>query len=207
MKRIFILLAAVAFAAACTTSAPAPAEKWAIETIMNRKSVRSFTGEKLSEDQLNTLLKAAMAAPTDKNAQPWHFVVVTDPEAIATIPGADRGNAIKTAGAVIILCGETTIQRVPRDNPDAAPESFPNSSWIMDCSTAAENLLLAAEALDLGAVWLSCYPNEGKTAAVHAAFGIPEGIEPIAIIPVGIPDGDNQPKDKWNPAKIHNNRW
>ena len=194
MKRLFLILATVI------------AEKGAIETIMNRKSVRSFTGEKLTEDQLTTLLKAAMAAPTAGNSQPWQFLVVTD-DAKSGIPGADRGDAIKTAGAVIIVCGETTQSRTPRNNPDAAPEIVPNGFWYEDCSAAAENLLLAAEALDLGAVWLSCYPNEGKCAAVKAAFGLPENVEPLAIIPVGVPAGDDPPKDKWKPEKVHNNRW
>ena len=207
MKRFILILAAAIAAAACGNNpAPAP-EKGAIETIMSRKSVRSFTGGKLSEEQLNTLLKAAMAAPTAMNAQPWSFLVITDDEAKSAIPGAERGDAIKTAGAVIIVCGETTLSRIPRDNPDGEPEVFPNGFWYQDCSAAAENLLLAAEAIDLGAVWLSCYPNEGKCAAVKAAFGLPENVEPLCIIPVGVPAGEDQPKDKWKPEKVHNNRW
>ena len=206
MKRILLVLAMIIAVAACGNSeTPAPV-KGAIETIMSRKSVRSFTGDKLSEDQRNTLLKAAMAAPTAGNSQPWQFLVVTD-EAKSSIPGADRGDAIKTAGAVIIVCGETTQTRTSRDNPDAAPVVVPNGFWYEDCSAAAENLLLAAEAIDLGAVWLSCYPNEGKCAAVKAAFGLPENVEPLAIIPVGVPAGNDEPKDKWKPEKIHYNQW
>ena len=200
---MLILAAAAAVAVSCSTPAP----KGAIDTIMARKSVRSFTGDKLSEDQIATLLKAAMAAPTAMNAQPWSFVVVTDEAAKAEIPGAERGEAIKTAGAVVIICGETTLQRRPRGNPDAEPETVPNIFWYEDCSAATENLLLAAEALDLGAVWLSCWPDERKCAAVKAAFGIPEGVEPLAIVPVGVPAGNDAPKDKWKPEKVHYDSW
>ena len=189
------------------SQAPQSAGDAALSVIMNRKSVRSFTGDKLSEDQLTTILKAAMAAPTDKNNQPWQFIVVSDDEAKAAIPGADRGAAIRTAGAVIIVCGKTTMERVPRDNPAAEPETVPNNVWFLDCSAATENLLLAAEASGLGAVWFTCYPNERKSSLVREAFAIPEGIEPFAIVPVGVPAEDNAPKDKWNPDKIHYNRW
>ena len=201
---MLVLAAAAVVVVSCST--PAPSEKGAIDTIMNRKSVRSFTGDNLSEEQVTTLLKAAMAAPTAMNYQPWSFVVVTG-DAKASIPGADRGDAIKTAGAVIIVCGDTTMQRVPRENPDAEPETVPNIFWYEDCSAATENLLLAAEALDLGAVWLSCYPNEGKCKAVKEAFGIPGNFEPLAIVPVGVPAGNDAPKDKWNPGKVHYNSW
>ena len=122
--------------AACGTPETTAPVKGAIETIMNRKSVRSFTGDKLSDDQITTLLKAAMAAPTAGNSQPWQFLVVTD-EAKASIPGADRGDAIKTAGAVIIVCGETTQSRTPRNDPDGEPVTVPNSFWYEDCSSAA----------------------------------------------------------------------
>ena len=204
-KFMLIIAAAAALAVSCSTGAPAP--KGAIDTIMNRKSVRSFTGDKLSEDQINTLLKAAMAAPTGMNAQPWHFIVVTDDAVKAAIPGAGRGDAIKTAGAVIIVCGETSIQRKPRGNPDAEAETVPNIFWFEDCSAATENLLLAAEALDLGAVWLSCWPGEEKNAAVKAAFGLPDNVEAVAIVPVGVPAGNDAPKDKWKPEKVHYNAW
>ena len=206
MKRFFLVLAA-AMAIAASCSSPVPSQKGAIDNIMSRKSVRSFTGEKLSDEQVTTLLKAAMAAPTAMNAQPWSFLVVNTDEAKAQIPGADRGDAIKTAAVVIIVCGETTLQRRPRNNPDAEPETVPNGFWSQDCSAAAENLLLAAEALDLGAVWLSCYPNEGKCKAVKEAFNLPENVEPLAIIPVGVPAGNDEPKDKWAPEKIHYNSW
>ena len=203
---LFCTLAVVMTALSCAQAPAQSASDAALSVIMNRKSVRSFTGEALTDAQLETILKAAMAAPTAMNAQPWSFLVVTG-DAKASIPGADRGDAIKTAGAVVIVCGETTLQRIPRDNPDAAPVTVPNQFWSQDCSAAAENLLLAVEALDLGAVWLSCYPNEGKCAAVKTAFGLPENVEPLCIVPIGVPAGEDQPKDKWKPEKIHYNAW
>ncbi len=204
MKKIMLILAAAAALAVSCSTPTAP--KGAIDTIMSRKSVRSFTDQQLSDEQVTTLLKAAMAAPTAMNYQPWSFLVVSG-DAKALIPGADRGDAIKTASVVIIVCGDTTMQRKPRNNPDADPETVPNIFWYEDCSAATENLLLAAEAMDLGAVWLSCYPNEDKCKAVKEAFGIPEHFEPLAIVPVGVPAGEDQPKDKWNPAKVHYNKW
>ena len=148
-------------AAACGKEAQ-PAPKSALEVIKARTSVRSFTGEKLSEEQINTLLDAAMAAPTAANEQPWRFIVITDDEVKAGLySGEVHKKMVVTAGAVIVVCGENTRLRRPHGAaPDAEPVREPNPYWYEDCSAATENLLLAATALDLGAVWLSCYPIE-----------------------------------------------
>ena len=163
----------------------------ALEVIKARTSVRSFTGEKLTEAQINMLLDAAMAAPTAVNTQPWRFIVITD-EAIKSglYKGEQHKHMVETAGAVIIVCGEMT-----------------SKYWFEDCSAATENLLLAATALDLGAVWLSCYPSERIVERIRAYLNIPEGVTPLAIVPVGYPADTPTPKDKWKPENIHYNKW
>lgn len=203
MKKLLFFVAAALALAACT-NAPAQESKTAIETIMSRKSVRSFTGAKISDEQVTTLLKAAMAAPTAGNSQPWRFVVVNDDAVKMTLPGANNGDAFKTSAVVIVVCGAVEPER---RGPDGSVQIGPNNFWFEDCSAAAENLLLAAEAMDLGAVWLSCYPNAPKVAAVQAALGLPAEIVPLCIIPVGVPNGEFAPKDKWVPEKIHYNKW
>ena len=209
IKTMILALAVVVLAAASCNKCDQPAVKGALEVIKARTSIRAFTGEKLSEEQINTLLDAAMAAPTASNIQPWRFVVITDDEVKAGLYEGERHKSmVTTAGAVIIVCGETTRLRRPHgDNADATPEVVPNNYWYEDCSAATENLLLAATALDLGAVWLSCYPNEKSVERIKAYLGLPETVCPLAIVPVGYPAENPEPKQKWDPEKIHYDRW
>ena len=177
----------------------------ALEVILNRKSVRSFTGEKISRNQTEQLLQAAMAAPTAMNIQPWQFVVVNDDELLQQLYGdSPRGAMYIQAGTVIFVCGEATMSRPGRDG--GAPQAMPNQFWSQDCSAATENLLLAAEAMGLGAVWTALYPDEMRSKPIADALGLPENVKPLCAVPVGYPAGDDQPKDKWKPEKIHYNR-
>ena len=209
-KTLFIgaLVAAMMVAAACGKKAQ-PAPKSALEVIKARTSIRSFTGEKLSEEQINTLLDAAMAAPTAANEQPWRFIVITDEEVKAGLYSGDvHKKMVVTAGAVIVVCGENTRLRRPHGAaPDAEPVREPNPYWYEDCSAATENLLLAATALDLGAVWLSCYPIERSVNRIRTYLGIPETVTPLAIVPVGYPAESPAPKNKWKTENIHYNKW
>ena len=168
--------------------AEAPAPKGAIETIMNRKSVRAYTDEPVTDAQVETLLRAAMAAPSGMNVQPWRFVVVTD-QAVKDALCADSFNKmIGQAPVVVVVCGEPTVLRRPRGAADdAEPVPMPNNNWTADCAAAAENLLLAVEALGLGAVWTACYPYEDRMAPTRKALNLPEGITPFCIIPIGHP--------------------
>lgn len=192
MKHIFF--AAIAALALCVSCQQQAAQPSALDVIMSRYSVRSYTGEKVTEAQLETLLRAGMAAPSGMNQQPWRFVVVNDPETMdAMTPwGADTW---KAAGTVIVVCGKTTMG----ENNDANP------LWEADCAAVTENILLAAKALGLGAVWNACYPFfQDKT---REALGLPEDVTPYSIVPVGVEQGSEQPKDKWDPEKIHRNKW
>lgn len=184
-------------------------EKSAIDVIMSRTSIRSFTGDPVSREQLETILKAGMAAPSAINIQPWRFVVLTDKEKIANTFGNNpRGADMFTkAGAVIVVCGETSRMAKPFGQPDSPETPQPNMFWFEDCSAAAENILLAAKAIGLGAVWTAGYPAEDRTAPVSNALGLPENIVPLCIIPIGVPAEAPEPKDKWNPQNIHWEKW
>lgn len=210
-KLLFISLIAVAsllVSSCCGGNKEANPGDAAIANIMNRKSVRNFTGESITQEQLETILKAAMAAPTAMNFQPWEFVVLTDHLRIEQIFGQDRqGSMFTNAGAVVVVCGKTSMMRKPFGQPDAEPQEVPNEFWFEDCSAATENLLLAVEAQGLGAVWTACYPIEPRMNMMKDALDLPEGVLPLAIVPIGHPAGEDQPKDKWNPEKIHYNRW
>ena len=199
----------VAVAALALASCAAPKQDNAqtvLDTIFARKSVRSYTDQDVTPEQVETLLKAAMSAPTGMNLQPWRFVVVRDQEVKDKLAGP-RGGMIASAPVVIVVCGETTWTHKPFGQPDAEEVSEPNGNWTADCAAATENLLIAVQAMGLGAVWTAGYPYPERIATIREALGLPESVSPYCVVPVGYPAGDDQPKDKWKPENIHYDRW
>mgnify|MGYP002624023840 CR=1 FL=1 len=196
------LAAALVCAAACG-QAPAQTEPSALDVIMSRKSVRSYTAEPVSDAQVETLLRAAMAAPTGMNQQPWRFVVVRDQDVKDKLAGP-RGGVLKDAPVVIVVCGETTFTRT---TPDGETRTMENGNWTADCAAATENLLLAAEAIGLGAVWTAGYPYEDRMGPAREALELPDNVSSYCLVAVGHPAGDDKPKDKWKPENIHYDKW
>lgn len=166
-----------------------------INTIMTRTSVRSFSDTAVPPETIETLLRAAMAAPSAKNRQPWHFFVICDKTVCRQIAGVlEYGRqSLMSAAYAIIVAGDSTRFF---EEPEAV------GYWVEDCSAAAENLLLAAHALGLGAVWCGVYPIEERVRSLRDAAGIDSRYIPMCIIPIGYPDAVHEPKDKWDPAKV-----
>lgn len=207
MKKV-IVFAAVATALLLCGCRPQANEPSAMDVIMSRTSIRSFTGDPVSKDQLEILLKAGMAAPTAMNSQPWRFVVLSDRDRISEVFGSGfRGDMFKTAGAIIVVCGQTSVMMKPLGKPDAEEVEMPNRFWFEDCSAAAQNILLAAKATGLGAVWTAAYPIEERMALIAQALGLPANVSPLCVIPVGVPAENPAPKDKWKPENIHWEQW
>ena len=165
--------------------------------ILKRKSVRRFAEYSVTDMEIKTLIRAAMAAPTAKNLQPWHFVVIKDREALDRLGQAlPYAKMLSTADIAIAVCGDTSVH---------TGEGAQN--WIMDCSAATQNLLLVAESMDLGAVWTACYPYSDRIDAVRKALSLPPHIMPLNVIPIGAQMGNERPLDKWKPERIHYEQW
>ena len=167
----------------------------AINNIMTRTSIRQYTNEPVSKADIETMLRAGMAAPTAVNRQPWHFVAVTDKEKLAELAG--RRGMIQQAGVAIVVCS----------NMDKAMQGPAQAFWIQDCSAATENILLAANALGLGAVWTGCYPMEDRVAEVSKVLKLPKTIVPLCVIAIGHPAEQPTPKDKWKPENVSYNEF
>ena len=169
-----------------------------IATILKRKSVRTFKAEPVAKEKLETIVRAGMAAPTAVDKRPWEFIVVTDKALLKkladTLPYAKM---TEKAAAAILVLGNLDTQFGGREA----------DFWITDCSAATENILLAVESLGLGAVWTAVYPDKERVVAVRSLFKLPENMVPLNVIPLGVPGGDEKPKDKWNPKQLHWNKW
>ena len=197
MKKLLTFALAVTMLAACAKQ-ETNMENQAIQNIMTRVSVREFTGEKISEAQIDTLLRAAMSAPSAINKQPWAFIVVTDEAKIAEFGEALPYSRCSNHPAVAIIpCGDLS---------KAIPGEMANF-WINDVSAATENLLLAAHAMGLGAVWTGLHPDMNRVKMVQEMLGLPEHIIPLCVVPVGVPAEQPEIKDKYKPENIHFNGW
>lgn len=169
----------------------------AIENIMTRTSIRQFKAQPVEQDKVDILLKAAMAAPSALNLQPWHFIVINDKETIALLSGERPTNA----PLMIAVCGDTDKTMLP-DGSTKLPDF-----WVEDVSAATENLLLAAHALGLGAVWTGVYPAMDRTAEVANVLNCPQNIVPLAVVRVGYPDESPEPKNKYKEENISYNKF
>lgn len=171
-----------------------------LENIASRKSVRSYTSQSVSEAQIEKLLRAAMAAPSARNRQPWEFIVVNERVVLDSLAARLKyAKMLREASLAIVVCAESVYQK--SDGTYAE-----NKYWEHDASAAAQNILLAAEAMGLGAVWTAASDQE-RSAIVKSVFNLPSTIQPLCVIPIGYPSGEHQPIDKWKPSKIHYNRW
>jgi len=169
-----------------------------LTTIFNRKSVRHYTTEEVSNEQLILLAKAGMAAPTAVDKRPWAFVSVTDRKVLDRLAEVlPYARMLKKASAAIVVCGDL----------NKALEGSAQILWVQDCSAASENVLLAAESIGLGAVWTGVYPDDDKVAAVREILGIPDRIVPLNVIAIGYPTGEEKPKDKWDASNLHWEKW
>ena len=169
----------------------------AIENIMTRTSVRQYKNQPVEQEKIDIMLKAAMAAPTAVNLQPWHFIVITDKQTIGLLSGQQPTNA----PLLIAVCGDTDKTTTP-DGKMKLPDF-----WVEDVSAATENLLLAAHALGLGAVWTGVYPAMDRTAEVANVLNCPKNIVPMAVVRIGYPDESPEPKDKFKEENISYNKF
>lgn len=171
-----------------------------INNIMTRASVRGFIEKPVEQEKIDLMLRAAMAAPTDKNKQPWHFVVLNTPETISSYYGDNpRAERMKKTPLVIVVCADTTRMQ----------QGEVRDIWVQDLSASTENLLLAAHALDLGAVWTTIYPLEKRVQDVQQRLNLPGRLIPMCAIRIGYPNPERpaQPKDKWDEQKITYGLW
>jgi len=191
---IFISLITMSILTSCGNNQTAQtAENAVLENIANRKSVRNFIeGKAVEAEKIEKLLRAAMAAPTGKNTQPWEFIVVTCRSTLDTLAAwLPYAKMLKQATLAIIVCADITKSEY----------------WYVDCSAATENILLAAEAMQLGAVWTATYPYEDRMNVVKQSVHLPDTIQSLCVIPIGYPSAEASPKDKWKTEKIHYEKW
>lgn len=167
----------------------------AYQTLVTRRSIRKYLDKPVPSETLDKILEAAMQAPSAVNKQPWHFVVIDDRGLLEEIPDI-HPNARMAGGApcAILVCGDSAVAHGPGYIPQ-------------DCSAATQNLLLAAHALGLGAVWCGVFSASEREEGFRSLLSLPKGIVPFSLVVLGYPDEQKESPRRFRADRVHRNGW
>lgn len=169
----------------------------ALEAILSRRSIRRYMPDPLPEEAIRTLLEAGMSAPSAGDERPWHFVVIRDRERLAAIPSFHPlSRFVPNASAAILVCADTGLSKYP-----------PADWWVQDCSAATQNILLAAHATGLGAVWLGVHPEKKRIDGFRALCRLPAPVIPFSLVSLGVPAVRKEREDRFDLSRVHRERW
>ena len=167
----------------------------ALDALLTRRSIRAYTDRPVSDESISRLLQAAMAAPSAGNQQPWRFIVVRDRVLLGQIAAAEpHGAMVAKAPVAVVVFGDLNLVRL---------EGF----WVQDCAAATENLLVAAHAEGLGAVWVGTYPREERVNGVRAVFSLPQHVVPFSVVAIGYPAGQPGPAHRFDADRISHDKY
>ena len=167
----------------------------AMEALLTRRRIRKYKATPIPESMTLELLDAAMNAPSSGNAQPWHFVIVNERKILDEIPAFHPySDPVREAPLAIVVCADLHLEKN-------------KGAWVQDCSAAIENLLIAANAKGLGAVWLGVYPFEERVTGVRKLLGLPDHVITLVIILVGYPAEKKPPANRFKMERVHRDKW
>lgn len=165
------------------------------EIILTRRSIRDFTEKPVSEKTIKRLLEAAMYAPSARNYQPWHFIVTKDRERLDRLSEIHPyAGMLQSATAAIMVCADRNLE--PNDRYNA-----------QNAAAATQNILLSAHEAGLGSCWLGVYPREDRMNKISSFLQLPDNILPVSLIALGYPAEEKEQPDRFNPQRIHYERW
>jgi nitroreductase len=166
-----------------------------LKEILERRSIRKYLELPVSEGDIEKLLRAAMAAPSAGNQQPWEFILIKDRKIMAGITKFHPySQMLNEAALAIVICADLDKEKHV-------------GYWVQDCSAATENILIEAQHLGLGSVWLGIYPREDRVKGLKELLNLPERVMPLSIVSLGYPAVKKDPSDRYDKLRIHINKW
>jgi nitroreductase len=167
----------------------------AMEAILTRRSIRRYTGEPVTDDEIRQVIKAGAHAPSASNRQPCHYMVIRNPELIQRIAEFHPyAKMAPQAGSCIVVCGDAERQETV-------------GFLVEDCSAAIENMLLAARSMGLGTVWCGLHPVEKLTDAMRSFLSLPDNIIPVGLVVIGHGAEERAVNDRYDEARVHWDKW
>lgn len=174
-----------------------------LQSIMNRKSIRSFTDQPVPDEAIRLILKAGMSGPSACNCRPWSFIVVKDRDRLNAMADAKKqySDLLRKAAFAVLVCGD--LNRALHEAPEY---------WIIDGSAAIQNMILAAHSLGIGSCWVGIWPREENIRPQAELFQLPETALPHSIVAFGYPKesenfGTPRQKPEWDESQVHFERW
>ena len=170
-----------------------------LEAIFTRKSMRKFLDKPVEDEKIQTILRAGMSGPSCVNARDWEFLVVKDKGNLTAMAGANGRPADPLKGAAfgVLILGDME-------------KAFPPAKeyWVIDGAIAAQNMILAAQDLGIGSVWLGTWPQMDRVNRQKELFDIPDRYIPHSVIAFGYPENDSfEERDQMEPDKVHYEKW
>lgn len=168
-----------------------------LDFIFSRRSVRKYVDREVPDEMIHDLLEAAMAAPSAVAKDPWHFIVLKQRASLNRL--ADvliHGQMLRQATAAFVVCGDITRAHDQLE-----------SYMLQDLSAAVENILIAANTLGLGTCWLGVHPRPERMDGIRKMFSLPDNIIPMCGIAVGWPDDPPPARTRYNPDRVHREKW
>ncbi len=166
-----------------------------LDYILDRRSIRRFSDQKIDNKQIKSLLTAAMYAPSAVNMQPWHFVVIDDPSMMKKIMEIHpHARMLQSASHAIVVCGDEHLQHA-------------DGYWAVDCGAATQNLLLAAHTMELGACWVGIHPREERLTSFSRLLQLPSHVLPFALVALGYPEEQKPRPQRFHAEKVKHNAW
>ncbi|MDR3247241.1 MAG: nitroreductase family protein [Treponema sp.] len=169
-----------------------------MSAIFERRSVRKFLPKPVEQEKIERILRAGFQAPTAGNRRPWEFLVITEQkikdDLVALVP---RAKLLAQAPALIVTLGNPGEGKMPGDD----------LWWVEDCSAAVENMLLQIVDEGLGGVWVGWYPDPEKVPPFSEYFKLPANMVGFAIIALGYAEEQPPKLDRFEPAKVHYQRY
>lgn len=162
------------------------------EALYNRRSIRKYTSQLISREDINLILKAGMYAPSAYNYQPWQFWVIEDKALLSRIQKETIAHAdmLNVAAAAIVVCGDRKL-----DNDI--------EYLVQNCSAVTQNIMLASHALGIGSCWIGCYPAKETMDGLKKILSLPDEIVPFSLIAMGYPAESIEKEERFKPEKIH----
>jgi nitroreductase len=166
-----------------------------LDFILDRRSIRRFTDQKIDSKQIKAILTAAMYAPSAVNMQPWHFVVIDESSMMEKIMEIHPyARMLQTASHAVVVCGDEQAQH-------------DDGYWVVDCGAATQNLLLAAHTMGLGACWVGLHPREERKSSFSRLLKLPSHVKPFALVALGYPEEQKARPDRFHSEKVKYNGW
>lgn len=167
----------------------------AMEAITTRRSIRKYTDKPLDDHLIQTILEAGFFAPSAGNQQPWHFVILDDKTLFENIlTFHPHAHMLSKAQKAILVSGDLSLEKF-------------KGYWMLDCSAATQNILLAAHANGISSCWLGIYPREDRIIKMRELLHIPTHVVPFSLISLGYPAEHKGKVDRYDQARIHHNKW